>query len=49
MRSLKLLACLAIVGGVLFAAIPKSQAQVSVGINIGPAPVCPYGYFDYAP
>jgi len=27
----------------------KSPAQVSVGINIGAAPVCPYGYFDYAP
>jgi hypothetical protein len=28
---------------------PASKSQVSVGINIGPAPVCPYGYFDYAP
>jgi hypothetical protein len=28
---------------------PVAQAQVSVGVNIGPAPVCPYGYFDYAP
>lgn len=27
-----------------------SSAQVSVGIGIGgPAPVCPYGYFDYPP
>ena len=26
---------------------PSSAAQVSV--NIGVAPVCPYGYFDYAP
>jgi len=24
-------------------------AQISVGINLGPSPVCPYGYFDYAP
>ena len=24
-------------------------AQISVGINIGPSPACPYGYFDYAP
>lgn len=23
--------------------------QVSVGVNIGVEPVCPYGYFDYAP
>lgn len=26
---------------------PMAQAQVS--INIGVAPICPYGYFDYAP
>jgi len=25
------------------------SSQVSVGIGIGGAPVCPYGYFDYAP
>ncbi len=28
---------------------PRASAQVSIGVNIGPAPVCPYGYFDYAP
>ncbi len=27
----------------------EAGAQVSFGVNIGPAPVCPYGYFDYAP
>lgn len=27
----------------------KALAQVSIGINIGAPPVCPYGYFDYAP
>jgi hypothetical protein len=26
-----------------------SPAQVSVGVNLGPAPICPYGYFDYPP
>ena len=26
-----------------------APAQVSIGVNIGPAPVCPYGYFDYPP
>lgn len=31
----------------LFLSVPPTRAQVSV--NIGPAPVCPYGYFDYAP
>jgi len=26
-----------------------APSQVSVGINLGGPPVCPYGYFDYAP
>src|ERR1700692_569966 len=26
-----------------------AQAQISVGVNIGAPPVCPYGYFDYPP
>ena len=39
---------LAVVAAMCFAvATPKTQAQVSV--NIGIAPVCPYGYFSYAP
>lgn len=29
---------------------PKATAQISIGVNIGGGPpVCPYGYFDYAP
>ncbi|HVW10760.1 MAG TPA: hypothetical protein VHC90_19375 [Bryobacteraceae bacterium] len=28
---------------------PQSQAQVGVGLNIGPAPVCPYGYYEDSP
>ncbi len=28
---------------------PSAQGQVSIGVNIGAPPVCPYGYFDYAP
>jgi hypothetical protein len=31
------------------AAVPQAQAEVNVGINLGPAPVCPYGYYSYAP
>ena len=25
------------------------HSQISVGVNLGPAPICPYGYFDYEP
>ena len=38
---------LLILAGALFSYASASPAQVS--INIGVAPVCPYGYFDYAP
>jgi hypothetical protein len=34
---------------VFFLVPASSQAQISVGINIGPEPSCPYGYYDYAP
>jgi hypothetical protein len=37
----------AVVAVGFMATAPKSEAQV--GINIGAAPVCPYGYYDYAP
>jgi len=33
----------------LLSATYVAPAQVSVGVGIGPAPICPYGYFDYAP
>ena len=26
-----------------------STAPAQIAVNIGPAPICPYGYFDYAP
>ena len=48
MRGIKYFVLAAAVAGMLFAATaPKSQAQISV--NIGVAPNCPYGYYDYAP
>ncbi len=28
---------------------PRAKAQVSVGVDVGVAPDCPYGYYDYAP
>src|SRR5580693_8732773 len=52
MRYFKYLALLAVLA---FAAAAPSQAQVRVGIGVGPvyggyaAPVCEYGYYDYAP
>jgi hypothetical protein len=30
-------------------AAPAARAQVTFGINIGSEPVCPYGYYGYAP
>ena len=26
-----------------------TRAVAQIGVSIGPAPVCPYGYFDYPP
>ena len=37
------------VAALALAAPSTDHAQVSIGVNIGAAPVCPYGYFDYAP
>ncbi len=33
----------------LFTAVSVAPAQISIGVGIGAAPVCPYGYYDYAP
>lgn len=33
----------------MFLAGPAPKAQAQIAIQIGPPPVCPYGYFDYAP
>jgi hypothetical protein len=37
----------AVAGICLTAATPRTEAQIS--INIGPAPVCPYGYYEAPP
>jgi hypothetical protein len=47
MNKFKYLACAAVAGLCLATATPKSVAQVAV--DIGVAPDCPYGYYDYAP
>ena len=49
MRAIKLFALTAVAALCFMAATPTAHAQVSVGIGIGVEPVCPYGYFDYAP
>ena len=51
MVSIKALCTTAVIAaGVMMAAPRADQAQVSFGVNVGgPAPVCPYGYYDYAP
>ena len=38
---------LPVVSLALLSPAAKAPAQISVGIGL--APVCPYGYFDYAP
>jgi hypothetical protein len=46
MRSSLVLAALA---AALFLGQPTAKAQVGLSVDIGSAPVCPYGYYDYAP
>src|ERR1700693_5877754 len=48
MLKISALAFAVLVAGLLCSA-PAAQPQVAVGVDIGVAPVCPYGYFDYAP
>lgn len=33
----------------MVAAAPLAHGQVSIGVNIGPPPMCPYGYYDFPP
>jgi hypothetical protein len=47
MRTLKYVGLLTVVVGLLFAAGSSAPAQVAV--QIGAAPVCPYGYYEAPP
>jgi len=47
MLSWKTLGISVVTSAVLLA--PAALAPAQIGISIGVAPVCPYGYFDYAP
>jgi hypothetical protein len=49
MKRFKLFGLAVVAGICLCAAVPPANAQVSINVQIGPAPICPYGYFDYAP
>ena len=49
MKGSRLLVVAAVAALSLAGAGPHAGAQVSVHVQIGSAPVCPYGYFDYAP
>lgn len=49
MRSMKYLSLLLVVGCLFVFNPSRSQAQVSLNLNIGPAPVCAYGYYAYPP
>jgi len=50
MGKFKVLALAALVGFFMTTiAAPKANSQVSVGVDIGAAPDCPYGYYDVAP
>jgi hypothetical protein len=49
MKSSGVLLAAAFAAIILFAPARAVQSQISVGVNIGPAPECPYGYYDYAP
>jgi hypothetical protein len=47
MNSLRVLALAAVAGAMLVAIPLKASAQITV--EVGTAPDCPYGYYDYAP
>jgi hypothetical protein len=48
MRGFKYL-LIAVFAILLISVVPASRAQVAVGVDIGTAPVCAYGYYGYAP
>ena len=49
MKQLRFFTLTAAAAFLLAVAAPSARAQVSVGVQIGSPPDCPYGYFDYAP
>lgn len=49
MRKALLTLIVAGVAGVFMVTAPPAQAQVGVGVDIGVAPECPYGYYEVPP
>ncbi len=50
MKNFRFFASAAAFGLLLLAGVSRpADAQVNINVNIGPAPVCPYGYYNYAP
>lgn len=49
MRKWNLLLPAAAAAALVFAAPAASHAQVALGVQVGPAPACPYGYYDVPP
>jgi hypothetical protein len=49
MRGFKFILLAAVAGICITAGATKAQAQIGVGVNIGVAPDCPYGYYDVSP
>jgi hypothetical protein len=49
MRGLQYVLLAAVAGIGITVTAPSAAAQVSVGVDIGAAPECPYGYYDVAP
>jgi hypothetical protein len=48
MRGIKFLV-MSVAVAAMFLAATASKSQAQISINIGVAPDCPYGYYDYAP
>jgi len=40
---------LAAAAGIFLLVAPQSHAQIPARAAVGPAPACPYGYYDFAP
>ena len=49
MSGIRILALAAVAAVFCTATTPKTMAQATVEVNVGVAPECPYGYYDYAP